>query len=158
MTVLAPMTDVEYSAFVADSVPAYAADKVAAGQWSEADALDLAQKSFDELLPKGLRTPDNHLYSIRDAREGLGVGMVWIAAQDRAGQRIAYVYDVSVKPEHQRQGHATRAFLALEEEVHRLGLKGIALHVFGHNVAAQTLYRKLGYTPTNINMYKPIVR
>lgn len=158
MTVLVSMTDAEYDAYVADSIPAYAADKVAAGQWSEADALGLARKSFDELLPNGLQTPHNHLYSIRDAHDGPSVGMVWIAAQDRAGQRIAYVYDVSVKPDHQRQGHASRALLALEDEVHRLGLAGIALHVFGHNVAAQALYRKLGYAPTNINMYKPILR
>jgi ribosomal protein S18 acetylase RimI-like enzyme len=72
--------------------------------------------------------------------------------------RIAYIYDLAIDPAHQRRGHATRALRALEEEVHALGLAGIALHVFGHNVGAQTLYAKLGYEPTNINMYKPVAK
>ena len=38
----------------------------------------------------------------------------------------------------------------------RLGLQGIALHVFGHNTGAQALYGKLGYVPTNINMFKAV--
>jgi len=52
-------------------------------------------------------------------------------------------------------GYALRA---LEQEVARLGLTGIALHVFGHNTQAQSLYRKLGYETTNINLFKPIRR
>ena len=58
--------------------------------------------------------------------------------------------------EHRRQGHAERALRALEAEVGRLGLQGIALHVFGHNTGAQALYGKLGYVPTNINMFKAV--
>ena len=56
----------------------------------------------------------------------------------------------------QREGHALRAFVALEDEVRRLGLSGIALHVFGHNTGAQALYAKLGFHPTNISLYKPV--
>ena len=74
----------------------------------------------------------------------------------RADKRIAYVYDVNIAPEHQRKGYASRAFLALESVARNLGLAGVALHVFGHNVAAQAMYTKLGYLPTNINLYKPV--
>ena len=66
------------------------------------------------------------------------------------------MYDIAVHPGHQRQGHATRAFAALEDEVRRRGLAGIALHVFGHNAGAQALYCRLGYQTTNINMFKPL--
>jgi predicted GNAT family acetyltransferase len=31
-----------------------------------------------------------------------------------------------------------------------------ALHVFGHNTTAQALYAKLGYSPTNINLFKAL--
>lgn len=31
-----------------------------------------------------------------------------------------------------------------------------ALHVFGHNVGAQALYAKLGFRPTNINLFKTV--
>ena len=148
------MTESEFAEFVRESIPEYAADKVSAGLWTHAESLELSRKSFHELLPDGLATPSHYLFSIRDAADEVNVGMIWIAAQERAGKRVAYVYDVSVKPEHQRKGHATRAFVALEAEVRRLGLTGIALNVFGHNAGAQALYLKLGYQPTHINMFK----
>lgn len=155
MATLVPMTDFEYGDYVAEAIPSYAAEKVASGQWSQEDALELSKKSLEELLPQGKDTPDNHLFTIRDDQSHV-VGILWIAAQDRAGKRIAYVYDVSIKPEHRRKGYAAGAFRALEREVRALGLSGIALHVFGHNSAAQALYAKLDYVPTNITMFKPL--
>lgn len=44
----------------------------------------------------------------------------------------------------------------VEAEGHERGLTGIALHVFGQNTGAQALYQKLGYLPTNINMFKQL--
>jgi ribosomal protein S18 acetylase RimI-like enzyme len=148
----------EFLAFASEAVPAYAADKVASGQWAKDESLDLSRKSFEELLPQGLGTPDNYFFTIRDPTGRLSVGMIWIAARNRGGRRIAYVYDINVKPEHQRKGHATRALLALEDNVRSLGLTGIALHVFGHNAGAHALYVKLGYRATNINMFKSTER
>ncbi|MEO7104793.1 MAG: GNAT family N-acetyltransferase, partial [Rhodoferax sp.] len=101
-------------------------------------------------------TPDNFLFTVRDGSSPVGIGMLWFAAQQRGAQRIAYVYDVDISPEHQRKGHASRAFVALEAEVQKLGLSGIALHVFGQNAGAQALYRKLGFLTTNINMFKQV--
>lgn len=156
MTVLVPMSPGEYEQFIAESVPAYAADKVDSGQWSPAESLALARKDFEELLPEGLATPGNHLFSIRPGPESSPVGWLWYAERERGGLRIAYVYDVSIRPEYQRQGHAARAFRALEEMAARQGLSGIALHVFGHNLAARALYAKLGFEPTNLTLYKPV--
>ncbi|MBK9608808.1 MAG: GNAT family N-acetyltransferase [Betaproteobacteria bacterium] len=99
--------------------------------------------------------PDNHFFTILDARSA-PVGMLWFAVQTRFNARIAYVYDVGVRPERQREGHALRAFAALEDEVRKLGLAGIALHVFGHNTGARALYARLGYQPTNISLYKQL--
>jgi len=155
METLVPMTQPEFLAYIEESVPGYAADKIASGQWSETDALALSRKSLEELLPQGLATPDNHLFTIV-GDDSLRVGMLWIAIQDRANRRVAYVYDVSIQPEHRRRGHAVRAFEALQAKVRDMGLAGIALHVFGHNRAAQDLYTKLGFVTTNINMFKPI--
>ncbi len=155
MPTLRPMTPAEYAAWAAQTVPAYAADKVASGQWSEPESLELSQKEYDELLPLGLETPDNHLFTILDA-EDVPVGMLWFAVKTRFDARIAYVFDVGVRPERQREGHALRAFQALEAELRNLGLFGIALHVFGHNAGARALYAKLGFQPTNISLFKPL--
>jgi RimJ/RimL family protein N-acetyltransferase len=157
MTTLRPMTEDEFAAWMAATVPAYAEDKVASGQWSEAESLARSRKEFDELLPQGLATPENRLFTIVDAL-GAPVGTLWIAEQSRAGARVAYVYDVGIHPERQREGHAYRAFVALEDEAHRLGLAGIALHVFGHNTGARALYARLGFEPTNLHLFKPLAR
>ena len=69
---------------------------------------------------------------------------------------MAYVYEVLVHPEHRHQGHTTRAFLRLEEEVRQRGMAGIALHVFGHNAGAKHLYEQLGFRTTNVNMFKAV--
>ena len=150
------MTENEFLAFAEEAIPAFAADKTTSGHWSPDEALELSRKSFEELLPHGLASPDNFLFTIRDPANEASVGVIWIAVQEQGGKRIAYVYNVTVQPEHQRKGHATRDFLALESEVQKLGLSGIALNVFGHNAGAHALYVKLGYQPTNINMFKAI--
>lgn len=155
MSVLRPITDAEYAAWLDVVIPEFAEDKVAAGQWPADRALELSRHEYATLLPQGKDTPDNHLYSVLDA-DGRRVGTLWFVIKERANKRIAYVYDVYVVPEQRRRGHAFRAFQALEGEVLRLGLTGIALHVFGHNHAAQALYVKLGYVATNINMFKAL--
>ena len=155
MSVLRPITAAEYDAWLERVIPAYADEKVASGQWPASSALERSLKEFAELLPRGRDTESNHIYTVLGA-EGEGVGTLWIAIKDRADRRIAYVYDVVIAPKHRRRGHAVRAFQALEQEAARLGLGGIALHVFGHNHEAQALYRKLGYVATNISMFKEV--
>jgi ribosomal protein S18 acetylase RimI-like enzyme len=156
MTILVPMSEAEYATYLKDAIPDFARDKVTSGQWAEEDALELARAGYEELLPQGLATPDNFLYEIRETPEGPALGMLWFAIQDRAGRKVAYVYDVLVKPEHRNKGHATRAFLALEEKAASLGLTGVGLHVFGHNTRAYALYIGLGYRATNISMFKDL--
>jgi ribosomal protein S18 acetylase RimI-like enzyme len=155
MSPLRPMTTSEYAEWLEESIPGYAADKVASGQWSQEESLALSRKENAELLPLGLETPKNHFYAIVDS-QAIAVGMLWFAVKKKFDARIAYVFDVSIRPERQREGHAMRAFLALEEEVRRLGLSGIALHVFGHNAGARALYERLGFEPTNISLFKSV--
>ena len=157
MPTLVRMTEVQYLAYVGDAIPGYAAEQVTSGQWSQEEALGLAHKAYQELLPQGLNTPDNYFYAVQDS-QGNSVGTLWVAVQNRAGKRIAYLYDISIKPEHRRRGFAKSALLALEEQARTLGLSGIALHVFGHNSEAQALYTMLGYQTTDISMFKSLAR
>lgn len=156
MITLAPMTDAQFSNYLEQVIPDFADDKIRSGQWSRAEALELSRASFEHSLPQGVATPDHHLYVMQHGPDQQVVGMMWIGAQLRGEQRVAYVYDVFVAPEHRRQGHATKAFAAMEAQVRSMGLAGVALHVFGHNHQAHALYVKLGYLTTNINMFKPL--
>ncbi len=154
MVVLVPMTAEEFADYVAGAIPAYAQDKVDSGEWAAEASLALSKQGYDALLPRGLESPDNFLFTIREAADRDVVGMLWYAIQPRAGERIAYVYDFAIEPHCRRKGFGMQAFEALEIEAASRGLAGIALHVFGHNAAARALYAKLGFHPTNINLFK----
>lgn len=155
MSVLRPISDAEYATWLEAIIPGYAKDKVASGQWPAESALELSRAEYAELLPNGKETDNNYIFTVLSPQDE-PVGTLWFVAKERANRRIAYVYDIFVAEQHRRQGHAFRAFQALEPLVASLGLTGIALHVFGHNREAQALYLKLGYAPTNINMFKPV--
>ena len=158
MTTLRPMSPEEYPRWRALSVAAYAVEKVRNGRWTEAESAAEAEKEFNALLPEGLHSEGHHLYTIVDAA-GTGVGALWLARASRADPArhpTGFIYELVVWPEHRRQGHAEAALRALEHEVQRLGWKGLALHVFGHNHAARALYGKLGFEPTNLNLFKPV--
>ena len=155
MQVLRQITEPEYADWLAVVIPSYAADKVALHRWTAEEAVDRAKKEYEQLLPKGLQTENNYFYAVLNG-SGQTVGSLWFVEAPRVGYRVAYVFDIFVKSEHRRQGHANRALAALEIEAAARGLAGIALQVFGHNLSARSLYSKLGYSPTNINLYKPL--
>ena len=138
------------------SIRNYAAEQVRAGDWTESEAPLLALKAFENLLPVGLATEGHELFEIIDAEADHVVGLLWYARRERAGEPIAYVYEVEIQPAFRRMGHARAAFLALEERAAAQGLRGISLHVFGHNRGARALYESLGYHDTHVSMFKPL--
>ena len=156
MTLLVPMRAEAYAAYKAAEVAAYADEKVRAGMWAQEGALEHSLAEIESLLPLGLETPDHHLFEIVAAEGGLTVGYLWYAVEERSGHRGAYVYDIEVKDAFRRQGHARRAFQALEARVASMGLARIALHVSGFNTGAQDLYRQLGFQATGISMLKTL--
>jgi len=155
MTHLRPVTADEFARWRAQTIAPYAADKVRTGRWLESESLGEAEKELVSLLPTGLQSP-GHVFFTIEAESGAAVGVIWIARAERAYGPIGYIYDLVVWPEYRRQGYAAQAMRLLEEEAASLGFCGLALHVFGHNKPAQDLYAKLGYQPTNINMFKPL--
>ena len=149
------MTGAEFTHWRERSIPAYAADKVRMGRWKPEESLAEAEKEFNSFLSQGLDTPGHHLYVI-EATSGASVGVLWLGRSERATGPIGFVYDLVIWPEHRRHGHAANAMRAAEAEAIKLGLKGLALHVFGHNKPARELYVKLGFEVTNLNMFKPL--
>jgi ribosomal protein S18 acetylase RimI-like enzyme len=152
---LVPMDEADFQTYLAAAIPSYAEEHIAAGRWSREEALRKAEAEYRELLPEGVATPDQYLYSIEDAA-GARVGMLWFAVERRAAGPRAFVYDVEIFEPFRRRGYAEQAFKAMEARVRELGLNTISLHVFGHNHAARALYEKLGYIPTNLIMSKTL--
>ena len=156
MTSLVPMKLERFASYMEAAVAAYAEENVTSGRWPLAGAMERSRTDFLSLLPQGLGTPDNFLFEIVDQPGGTPVGVLWFAIEARHGIRSAFVYDLEIHPEWRRQGHARRAFAALETIVAALGLDRIGLHVFGHNKAAQALYTSLGYQITGYNMTRQL--
>jgi ribosomal protein S18 acetylase RimI-like enzyme len=156
MVRLVPMSQTDFEAYLASSVQEYAQEHVLAGNWPAEKALQMAEESFHRLLPDGLATSDQYLFTIEDETLGEKVGVLWFAAEEREGGPRAFVYDLQIDKAYRRQGYGMQAFEALEDKVRALGLTRIMLHVFGHNHAAQAMYTKLGYEVVDLIMSKAL--
>jgi ribosomal protein S18 acetylase RimI-like enzyme len=149
-----PMEEGEFEDYLARAVPGYAADNVAAGAWDSDGALEKARKAYDQFLPQGLATPDQHLFSLVDTDGQVKLGMIWYMLREGSGSRSAFICDFEIEKEHRRKGYGRLALRRLEEDLGNRGVSKIGLHVFGANVAARSLYESLGYTTTGVNMVK----
>src|SRR5437867_9720356 len=116
MIQLLPMTQAEYDPWLAQSLVDYAGDKVAAGTWEAGDALERSRADFERLLPAGLASPDNFLYSIwsDDALLDAPVGVLWVAALRRKPAQ-AFIYDFLIFQPYRRRGYGSQALAALED-------------------------------------------
>jgi ribosomal protein S18 acetylase RimI-like enzyme len=147
------MTQIEFEEFLERSIPEYAADHVRAGNWTESESLEKSRKEFEELLPQGLKTEDNFLYTLFDG--GQAVGMTWIKAKTHPS-KSGFIYDVFVEEKFRGKGYGKSLMLLLEEKAREMGLKSLELHVFGSNTVARKLYETIGYETTNVLMSKKL--
>ncbi len=154
MVQLLPMTESDFRIYLQNSIESYAQDHVKAGNWHPSEALQRSEKEFQDLLPDGVASKDQYLFSIADHITGTKVGILWFAVQYRGSHPYAFVYDFLIYEEFRRQGYGRRAFAVLEEHVRELGLNSISLHVFGHNQPAIALYQAAGYEVTDLQMKK----
>lgn len=154
MLELRPMTEAEFETYLEQAVKTYADEKVEAGNWSPEEASGRSAQDFRELLPEGAASKDQYLFSLKDSGET--VGMIWFAVREQGGKRTAFIYDFSVTQALRGRDYGEAALAGLEQKVRALGLSAVSLHVFGHNRVAWSLYEKLGYEVTNVNMTKQL--
>jgi hypothetical protein len=88
------MTPVEYALWLAHAVEDCADDKVRAGAWPAEAARERSRAEFQKLLPDGLASKDNYLYSIwsDDAPLDTPVGALWMAVPPWKPP-LAFVFD-----------------------------------------------------------------
>lgn len=153
---LVPMTEAELTAYLALLIPDYAAEQVRAGNWSADEAEDIAAAQIREELPSGVNTPDHYLYSLRVDEEPEPVGILWLGVIRRSAKPRAFIHDILIHEPYRRRGYASQALQAAEVRARELGLDSIALHVFGENHGARTLYDQLGYQVTDLWMVKEL--
>jgi RimJ/RimL family protein N-acetyltransferase len=150
------LDEAPYRKYCESLIRDYAADKVRAGVWSPEEAEGKSANELVGLLPDGLATPDHYLYSVEDQSVPAEIGILWISTRDTGVGRSVWIYDIIVYEKFRRRGYASRILHLAEDRARELGADKIELHVFGHNHAAQALYVKSGFRPTDIVMSKPL--
>ena len=83
---LEKMTATHFDDYMSRSIKEYALEKVQAGSWTQEDSLGNAKLTYDRLLPDGLNTPDNFLFSI--INDDNVIGYIWLGA-DSENKNIA---------------------------------------------------------------------
>ena len=149
------MTEDEFAAYLARAVRSYADAHTRAGDVEPEEALERAQKDYDELLPEGLRSKNQHLFTL--THETLGaIGLVWFELKERREKKSAYLFDIEVREDLRGQGLGRRALELAEAKIRELGARSVGLNVFGYNHAARALYEKMGYQITGMGMKKEL--
>jgi len=155
MIILKAMNHEDFQEYVVSSMETYAKEKVASGNWSKDESIDLAKKDYKRLLPQGEKSEFNYLFTV--FHEEVKVGVIWIAQKSPENQKEGFIYEIKIYDEYQGLGYGKQAMIEIEiiarEE---LGMNKLGLHVFGHNKIARGLYEKLGYETTNVVMAKTI--
>lgn len=144
------MTWDDFDPWSEHSVQGFAAQQVASGLHSEAEAVAYAREQLARLLPSGLATPLHLLWTVRETAAGDAVvGWLWLRVRPLGSEVEAFVFDVEVVEQARGRGLGRAAMLAAEEAARDLGADVVRLNVFGHNTAARGLYESLGYVATS---------
>ena len=148
---LHPITEEEFIVWRAESENQYRDEIVRNGATFE-EAKKKASDDFDKYLPIGRQSSDQYIFSVK--ADDVLVGTLWFGVRGAEDNRKAFIYDIALLEVARGKGFGKQAMLLLEDEVKKIGLRHIGLHVFGHNKIARNLYTTLGYEITNLNMEK----
>jgi ribosomal protein S18 acetylase RimI-like enzyme len=152
MVKLVPMQQEDFEPYLERGIREYADDHVRNGNWSAEEALERSRKEFEQLLPEGVNSKDQFLYSIVAETDGNKIGLLWVQVKDQK----AFVYDFTIDETFRGKGYGKQALLALDEKLKSMHVESVGLHVFGDNITAQELYKKMGYQITGIHMKKTL--
>ncbi len=150
---LVAMNESEYQIWYKRSIANYRDENHKNGMTLE-EAQKKSDDDFARLLPHGLKSVDQHIMAVK--ADGEWVGTLWFGVRGAQDNRKAFIYDIVLDENTRGKGYGKKAMVLLEDEVRRLGLRHIGLHVFGHNTVARNLYTTLGYEITNLNMEKTL--
>lgn len=150
---LSPMNEVEFGEWLDKSKMNYRDENVRNGLTIN-EASKKSDDDFGRLLPDGLKSVDQFLFSIKE--NGLWIGTIWLGIRGAVDNRKGFIYDIVLNENTRGKGYGKKAMLLIEDEAKKLGLRHIGLHVFGHNKIARNLYESIGYETTNVNMEKTL--
>ena len=148
---LEPLQQVDFERFLERGIREYAEDHVRNGNWPAQGALERSRKEFEHYLPEGLHSKDQYLWSLLN-EEGNKIGVLWVQVKEQK----AFIFDFRIDEEFRGKGFGKLSLTALDEKLQAMNVESVALHVFGDNITAQELYKKMGFRVTGIHMKKDL--
>lgn len=139
----------DFEPFLEREIRGYAEDHMRNGSWPAEGALERSRKEFEFYLPDGTRSQHQYLWSLVDDA-GNKIGVLWVQVKDGK----AFIFDFVIDEEFRGKGFGKQTLSALDEKLKSLGAQSVALHVFGDNISAQELYKKMGFSIVGMNMKK----
>ena len=153
MVKLVKMQQEDFEPYFERDIREYAEEHVRNGNWSAEEALERSRKEHQQLLPDGLESRNQYLFSIIDASDQK-LGILWVNIENGR----AFIYDFRIDEARRGKGYGKQALVALDEKLKSMDVQSVGLHVFGDNIRAQELYQKMGYQITGIHMQKVLTR
>ena len=144
------MQQEDFKSYLERDIREYAEEHVRNGNWKPEEALERSRKEHQQLLPDGLQSKDQYLFSIIEDVSNQKVGNLWFQIADNQ----AFVYDFRINESQRGKGYGKQTLLALDEKLKSMNVESVGLHVFGDNVKAQEFYEKMGFQITGIFMKK----
>jgi len=123
-------------------------------------ALELAKKDLHLNFPNGFENNNHSLLCIdanvndNDNDKVCLVGYLWHSINK--SDNSTFIYDFFVEPAYRGKGLGKLAIAVFENQLSSAGISQINLRVAYHNKRAFSLYQKVGFTITGINMSKNI--
>jgi ribosomal protein S18 acetylase RimI-like enzyme len=154
MVKLVPMDPADFGNYLERSVVQYAQEHIKTGNWQPENALEKSRAEFNHLLPDGLQTKDQYIYSIVDETTNNKLGILWVKISEDGTRRRAFGYDFEIYESYRGKGYGRQALVALEGILQSMNVDFMDLHVFAHNTTAFELYKKMGFETTNLYMRK----
>jgi ribosomal protein S18 acetylase RimI-like enzyme len=151
MITLEPIQQEDFDRMIDTEIRGYAEEHVRNGNWPPEGALERSKKEFDALLPDGIHSKDQYLWSLLD-EDSSKIGLLWVQVKDQK----AFIYDFVIEEAFRGKGYGKQALIAMDEKLKAMNVQSVGLHVFGDNITAQELYKKMGYQITGIHMKKEL--
>lgn len=151
MVKLEPIQQEDFDRILEREIRDYAQDHVRNGNWPAEGALERSRKEFATLLPDGIHSKDQYLWSIIDDQNNK-IGMLWVQVREQK----AFIYDFVIEESFRGKGYGKQALIAMDATLRSMNVESVGLHVFGNNISAQELYKKMGYQITGLHMKKQL--